>query len=397
MVKNLKFLIIMLIMLAPIFLTGCWDSKEINTLLIVTGVALDISDEPGKVDITLQIGKNQQPVSGGSSQSSSDGGNQTIVIKSTSGTIKNAIANINRDHSRVVLLHHNQVLLIGSELAKQGIAPYVDFFIREQQSRLEVPVAIVDGRADEILMAKVEPEGISGVFLEQLFESMSNVSLKARVRVLDLITRLIDGHCSAAIPILSLDDAVNDQQSKEIKVSGFGGFRKDKMVVEFSHDQFFSYIWTLGEVEMCNLDVSDQKGKVNLEISKLESKLSPKLLSDNSVALTIDVQAKMAISELQGFKDMEPKELIDYVIKISEKELKERMEETFALAQQNGTDIYKIGVMINQRNPKAWKKMKNDWDNIFSKIHLNINVKNLIQGTGHIVQSLEMEENMHEN
>lgn len=51
--------VFLLSLLLMIFLSGCWDEHELHTLFIVTGVALDESDDPEKMDITVQIAKSQ--------------------------------------------------------------------------------------------------------------------------------------------------------------------------------------------------------------------------------------------------------------------------------------------------------------------------------------------------
>jgi hypothetical protein len=52
--KRIAAVALMTSMLA-MFLTSCWDSREIDKLLILTGIALDVSDVPGQISITVQV------------------------------------------------------------------------------------------------------------------------------------------------------------------------------------------------------------------------------------------------------------------------------------------------------------------------------------------------------
>ncbi|MEN6307265.1 MAG: hypothetical protein ABFD91_05860, partial [Anaerohalosphaeraceae bacterium] len=75
-------------------LSSCWDNQELDTLFIVTGVALDKADDPEQLDITLQIGKTKSNTSGsGESNSQQD---STILLKTTAYTMMEGLMEFNR-------------------------------------------------------------------------------------------------------------------------------------------------------------------------------------------------------------------------------------------------------------------------------------------------------------
>ena len=47
MFKYEKIFILVFLLLCSLFLVGCWDAREINTLFIVTGIAIDKSEQEG--------------------------------------------------------------------------------------------------------------------------------------------------------------------------------------------------------------------------------------------------------------------------------------------------------------------------------------------------------------
>ncbi|MDR0405609.1 MAG: hypothetical protein LBH54_02310, partial [Clostridiales bacterium] len=91
-------------------LTACWDNHELDALFIVTGIALDKSDEPGLIDITLQISKTKSTSS--DSTAPDDQKESVILMKTTHKTVMEGLMSFNRNSSRLLLLQHNQVLLI---------------------------------------------------------------------------------------------------------------------------------------------------------------------------------------------------------------------------------------------------------------------------------------------
>ena len=166
--KKLTILFI-IISLSALSLVGCWDNVDIEDLHIVTGIALDVSlEKEGEMDISLQIANTQ---SGGASSSESSNASESkpLVLKDTSRTITAAIKKINRETSRTIFFHHLQVIVISLELAKKDVNEYIDYFLRDNQARLETPIYLVDGRAEDVLTAELSQEKMTSLFLANSF------------------------------------------------------------------------------------------------------------------------------------------------------------------------------------------------------------------------------------
>jgi len=58
-----KIFILVFLLLCSLFLVGCWDAREINTLFIVTGIAIDKSEQEGFFDVSV-IGIKTSPSRG---------------------------------------------------------------------------------------------------------------------------------------------------------------------------------------------------------------------------------------------------------------------------------------------------------------------------------------------
>ncbi|MPM64242.1 hypothetical protein SDC9_111128 [bioreactor metagenome] len=80
-----------------------------------------------------------------------------------------------------------------------------------------------------------------------------------------------------------------------------------------------------------------------------------------------------------------------------QEKIKKTITDTFKSAQDLGADIYGFGAALYQKHPKEWRAMKPNWDALFKDIDFSVEVDAHLAQTGQIVQSLEMEERMHEN
>ena len=373
------------------FLTGCWDSRTIEDQLILTGISMDVSDNPNQISVTAQSANIKQGKAG-SGEVGNEGSDESIVMKATGDSLMACLTEIDRDSSQRMLFPHNQIRLFGTELAEQGIQKYLDLIIRDQKARFEVPLAIVDGRGEDALTAKLSEMPISGIFLGNLFEAQAGISVQYRVRLIDFVQRLLDDAASPVVPIIKVTAGQDGKQ--EIKIAGMAVFHGDRMIGRLTNEEAVGYILSFGGVKRCNLSISDGPNKSGVHIETLDCKREVTLRQDGGVRVSLTINSVANISELHGFEEMKPPELLKHLEKLAQEEIKNKITGCVSTAQALDADIFGFGTMLYKQYPKQWNGMKDRWSELFSDIDLSIQVKVRIPETGQIVQSLEMEEKM---
>ena len=105
-----------LILLIPIilFMTGCWNYRELNQLAITTALAIDGgSDGTGyRVSLLIANGKNNQT-------NNREGQSQTVVYTGEGETISRAFKEINLQIPKNPYIGHLGVVVIGEDVAKE--------------------------------------------------------------------------------------------------------------------------------------------------------------------------------------------------------------------------------------------------------------------------------------
>jgi spore germination protein KC len=367
-------------------LSGCWDNHELDTLFIVTGIALDKANDPGQMDISLQIGKTKSNASDSDKSNSQQA--STIQLQTTAYTMMEGLMEFNRDSSRTLLLQHNQVLLMGSALAEQGIKDHIDLFLRDHESRMEVLVMIADGRADEVLSTQLEQEKISGIFLAREMQDLYSVSPYYKIRMMDFASRLRDGTTSPIAPIVAVEETDN---KPVIKLKGFAVFKNGEMIGRISNDEVLGYVYAMGDVKQYGVMADSDLGRAVFHIVKLDTKRDVTLRPDGGVRVTLSVDATLNVGELRGFNGMTPEDLMPYLVNLAQNKIRQRIAGTYRTTQALDADIYGIGTSVHREYPKEWKELKNRWDELFPDTELDVQVKVHIPATGQIVKSLEME------
>ncbi|HWS29766.1 MAG TPA: Ger(x)C family spore germination protein [Clostridia bacterium] len=391
-IRRMRFAALILsILMVSALSAGCWDNDEIDQLFIVTGIALDtVPDSPEQVSITMQVSSTKQEGSDPGSGKQDSGQNSVILLHAVNRTILGGLAQINQNSSHRLLLSHNQIRLYSVDLAQQGIIERMDVLLRDQDARLEVPLAVVDGRAEDMLALEMPSDPTSGIFLGDMFQDMANTSVKYRVRLIDFVGKLLEETTSPVLPLL---EVVSREDKQEIKMTGMAVFNGDKMIGRLSNEEALGYIWSLGDVKKNDFQVNEGTNTALLHIIRLDSKREVVLRQDGVVQVTFYVEATLAVSELYGFAKFKPKELMPHLVDLAQKEIEEKIAASFTAARKLNADIFGFGTSVYKKYPKEWKDIKKNWNALFLDIDLHVEAKVQLPGTGQIVQSLEMEKN----
>src|SRR5690554_5832235 len=148
-------------------ISGCWDNMDINERSFTSAIGLDKGEDSG-VEISLQVIRpniiraNQE---GGTSESA-------MWVSSTKGdTVFDAIREQLKTIHRKPFYSHLRVIIIGEELAKEGIRDVLDFFVRDHEVRITPKIIIAKGiKAKEIVSANSKLESIPALHLEGVLE-----------------------------------------------------------------------------------------------------------------------------------------------------------------------------------------------------------------------------------
>ncbi len=158
-------------------LTGCRDRVDLNDRAIVMAVGLDAADEPGRVEVSMAIAAPAGATGGGGAGNAGGGaggaGGWRLIVRSSAGrTVEEATLGINPGIGRRVYTGSSALLAIGEDLARQGIRPWLDYFIRASDFPMKVWVVVTRGRARDLMAATSDESGFQVLDLQDAFEQV---------------------------------------------------------------------------------------------------------------------------------------------------------------------------------------------------------------------------------
>ena len=99
--------------------------------------------------------------------------------------------------------------------------------------------------------------------------------------------------------------------------------------------------------------------------------------------ITIEVRAEGDIGEVRAPANINDPNIITEIEKEIEKEIKKEIETAVHRAQENQSDVLGFGDKVHLAYPKAWKRLKNDWNDVhFPKLETEVKVDAFVRRTG---------------
>ncbi|MEK4523467.1 Ger(x)C family spore germination protein [Psychrobacillus sp. FSL W7-1493] len=397
---NRKWFLLFLIMTSAVFISGCWSQKELNEIAIISAMAIDKNEE-GKYVKTIQL-INPGNVAGGL-QGGGSGQSPTVTVYTAMGdSVLEAHFHATTKISRRLYHAHANLIVIGEELAREeGITDILDAFERDPEIRMTSRVVIAhQTKAGDLLKSltaidKIPAEKVNGTL--QNTESVRGESMKVTLQ--DVITTLTSAGKETIISGFSLKGDIqqgkkmeNIQQSEQdtnLESDGLAIFKEGKLVDWYQGEMSRGVVWILNKIQQTDVTL-DWKGQDNTlvyNVVRQKTKVSANTTNDLPV-ITVNVRAEGDIREVRSQINLsDPYEILD-IEKELEKEIKKQLEKTIAKTQENRSDIFGFGEVVRRSNPKKWKKMNDDWNDIyFPNLEVNVKVEVFIRRSGNRTNS----------
>jgi spore germination protein KC len=393
--KKTKFFVIAFIFLFSFFLTACWDQIELDELFIVVGMAIDKTENPEEFELSIQIVKTTSTSggSGGSSQQSGQG-SDVIVIKEKGKTALEAVAAINYDSSRNITFQHNRVLLISTDIAQESVMNYLDFFLREEQIRLELIVVLVEGKASEILEVQPGQEPTSGKYVYNIINDIARNVPIYKVRLIDFFNNYLSKSRANLLPVIKKEKVGEEEKIKFFSTAFFVG---DNFIQTFENKEFLGYVLSTDSVKELILTATEQENLIDYYILELKNKRKSNLDEQDNLNVEMEIKVLLKIGEIIGFDDVKYPEFLKMAKAMGEKQIKLEVETMFDKLKTLGIDGYEFATEIFKKNPKKWKEIEGKWNEILKNAKLSVKADVEIVTTGQSLETVKMEFKKNEN
>lgn len=381
------FLLCLGLVVSVTCLSGCWDRREINELAVVSALGIDKEDDIWKV--TAEIFR---PTSGGGNDGNTGGGGGTAerqawVVQGQDYTILGALRDMALKVPRRVYAAHISAIIIGEEMARQGILEFLDLWERDAEARLITKILICRGRAEDVLVSSAggleKTVGLELAGLERfaringhsaILSTHEFIALNAS-RGADPFTGVVELRSVPTIPTsggtkTSSSPGLKEEKQKEtiqaLRLKGLALFKNDKLVGFAEPPEARGLLIMGGKVGNTVLHVraTDDNTKRNntvaLEVFKMKRQI--KVEEKEGLPLVkIKITTELGLAEQAYSEDLTKAEANRFLEQQAATVIRNESEQAIELIQGLGVDPLGIGDFIRQQNKKLWSRLEKNW------------------------------------
>lgn len=343
-------------------LSGCWDYRGLNTIDIVSGIAIDKDDE-GLFLITFEI------IAVNSAKKEGEISSTTMEVKGE--TVFEAIRNAKRKAINQLYFAHNQVLIISHQIAKEdGINTVLDTFIRVPEYRETSGVVIsAEDTASELLKTEHGDAAIISFEIMEIIKKDNELSASTRyIQKYMIYEEILNQGDELTLPVFHLtrngDEMVNE-------TDGVAAFKGDKLVGYINPEQTKYYLIAIDEAKGGVITlISDET--YSFEVMTSKTSLSYELIDGKFKFIVKPLIEVRLVEDSSDVKETSGEE-IKVLEEALQKKVIEEMSDVIIKAQNEfESDIFGFGAAIYNKNLKLWNTVKEDWNSNFQEVDFEI-------------------------
>lgn len=374
-------LLVLLIFTNAIFVTSCWNYREVDKLAIVAGVAVDKGTN-GQYEVTTEIIQ----ISGGKDTKTTS---NTITMEGR--TMFDAVRNGISLSGKRLYWSHTKVIILSKEIASEGVTKVIDWFSRDSETRPDIHVLISEGdSAKEIFSGQGTTEEIKSFVLDEILKNQVSLSKAPIIDILRFDNDLEAKGLCAIAPAVNLKQIDGKMLPY---IMGTAIFKVGKLVSFLNGEETKDLIFIRNEVKggvlIEGTQGNDVTIPVSLEIFKSETQVTP-VVDGKDIKINLNIVTTVAIDEIEGTENFIDDEGRMKLEQNAEKTLKERIDSLIEKMQSEyAVDIFGFGAKLREDKTEVWNRVSSNWEEIFKNLKVNVKTKVHIRNSAMLSKPLE--------
>jgi spore germination protein len=386
--------LLIIILLIPFILTGCWDKIEIDRKIFISTIGIDPGEDIEKSKEFKEI-KEDEPFQGSTIKRYSityafpdisklgpqnTQGAELQYINTDAYSMESGIVNTISKSSRAAYFGHTKLLIISNEMFKykENFKEIIDYLERQHIMNRMMYVLVCNGKAQDYIKYKPKMEQNVEAYISGLMLNSKKNAAILPVTLNELII-LLRQNGNAILPEIAIDKVKN-----ELYLSG----------VDVIKD--YQIIGTLNPIEVTDLELiraEQQSGNkvvfmngfpIDLEIDGVKRRMAIKE-KDNKISVDIKIGIEGEVKDFYVGGQVVDEDLIKKTEESFNKSLSTECNKVAKITQREfKVDVFKIRDSIEKFHPKLYKKVKDNWDEVYKNMDINISFDTFIRRFGSI-------------
>lgn len=381
------------------FLTGCWDSRDIEKRATILALSIDkvgvakedyniAHFEDTKPDEDMLRISAQISVPGriplGPETGGGEGGKQepVWVLEVLGHTIDDAMLNLQQELADEIFLGHLRMIVLSEEIAREGVERLNDYLRRQPEVRRTVWLVVSKEEAASYMKVAPKLERVPALYLNSMVDGAVDLG-KFPEDFIGLFWRVLSSKGQEGfLPYLDI------KKRDDIQIHGLAYFQDDKMIGTITPIEIGLFMGAIGEKQGgygAFINIPNKNDSVLVRAIKRRTKIKT-VIKDGKPEIRLKVRYESEIEEKKSSAvKLDDPEIIRNIEKQATKETKESLEKLIKKMQEDESDIFGFGEQIRAKHPDYWDKevkTKEKWRHIFKDIKIHVDMVTYIRREG---------------
>lgn len=368
MKKIVKLLIVIVLLL---LMTSCWDSRNLEDLLIVYGLGVDVSiKNPDNFFFTM-----------GFPTIIKEAPEKKMEFSAEAPSLGRAKSNLQKKVYRAISYDNIRVVVFGEKAAKRGILQHVDSMLREPLFRGTTRFAVVKDRAVDLINMDAPVALLVSTFISDSIEQNYTTTTVPMSTLRKFSNQYYTSGIEPSMPFICYG-----KDKSELNIGCVALFKGDKFIHQLHDDYSRAFMLLIDDINrgVCTYEYTSKKsGKiehVSINLKGGKSHIRTKLI-DSKLHIYHDILIRASLGEHTEGSRIFEKEKIKEIEEFVSKEMKKNLIETLEILQKElKNDNIGYGKYVKANHPEFFDKK--NWNEQFAEATIHVNPTIIIRTIG---------------
>lgn len=392
----------LLIVLAPgLFLTGCWDSDDIEHRAVVLGISIDKANDSeeeeheqitglgnqfpkpkeGLIKLSAQIAVPGRIPLGPQTGGAGADQEPTWFVSVVGHTIDDAIAVLQQEIADRLFFGHLRVIVISEEVAKDGVTRFNDYLRRNPEIRRTAWMVVSKGEAMHFLKVIPKLERVPTLYLSAMVENAVGLGKFPEDFIGLFWTKLQSKGQDTFLPYLETKKEENYQ------IAGLSYFQDDKMIGTIKPVEIGLFMAVMGVKKggyEVFVDVPGTDSKVIVRADRRMSSIKT-TIRNGKPHVFIKIHYEGLIDEGGNDVNLDNPDIVNIIADEASRGVVEGTTNLIKKLQAKESDIFGFGEYVRAKQPDYWNSQiqtKEKWREVYKDMTFEIQCKSKIRRVG---------------
>jgi len=353
---------------------------EISDTQVVETIGLD-SGENDEVSISLLF----EPLREEGDQDSPKEKNLTVTSNSFVGAEKG----IQNYEDKIFIGSHIKNVIIGEDMAKNNLIRALEFLSKNNEFRLDSKIYVAkESSASEIFNKGIDNGYIVSNRIDTLSLSDRGEREIRSVEVVDIVRLMLSAKKSGVIPCIQIvgdgekqlsDYIINASkvEKNRVELAGYAVIKEAKLIGYLGTPESMGYDLVRNLISEEGIRLNYNGDVVGVALTGSTSKMKFEFLEDTLSKVIIEIDTVNSILESNSGKNFFAGD-ISALEELENGYIEEIVKSVVRYSQNVNVDFLEIGINFELKHPYRWRKIKDDWDEMFSGVPVEVKVNSNI-------------------